>query len=747
MTHLPQLIIDLALILGAAAIVTLLFKWLKQPAVLGYIIAGLIVGPHFQLFPSVTDKANIEVWAEIGVIFLLFSLGLEFSFKKLMKVGGSALITAGVQIVIMIFLGYGIGQAMGWRQIDSIFLGAILSMSSTTIILRAFDELGVKGKQFAGLVFGALIVEDIVAILLLVILSTIAVSQKFAGMETLYSIAKLAFFLTLWFVSGIFFLPTILRKIQRYLNDEMLLITSLALCLLMVMFAVQVGFSPALGAFVMGSILAETTLGERIEHLTKSVKELFGAVFFVSVGMLIDPAMLVKYAGPIAIITVVTIAGKTIGTMGGALLSGQPLKTSVQSGMSLAQIGEFSFIIATLGLTLNVTSDFLYPITVAVSAVTTFTTPYMIRSSGKVYDVLNEKLPQRWTTAISRYAGSTQNIARGSSDWNTIIKSFLTSAAIYSVIIVGIVLLVERYVVPYVNMPGNHVANACIAAGTLLAILPFLWALSLRKIKPDVVERMLANQNYRAPLYMLQVIRLVLAAVFVGFVINSLLSYAMAVAALFVMLSFLFLFRKKLQVLSEKIERQFLRNFNSKEDEKNQVEHNRNAVTHMAPWDAHFTSFNIDVYFPGIGQTLYELKFRERFGINIAAIKRGDINLNAPQREERIYPGDKLFVIGTDEQVEAFSSFLQKDDRDVTKKALNEQNVTLQQLAVSSKSPLVGKTIKESAIRERIHGLIVGIERGGERLLNPESSVVIEANDVLWVAGHKTRILVFSKEM
>lgn len=746
MTHIPQLIVDLALLLGAAAVVTLLFKWLKQPAVLGYIIAGLIVGPHFHLFPSVTDEANIEVWAEIGVIFLLFSLGLEFSFKKLMKVGGPALITAIVQIIIMLFLGYGIGQAMGWRQIDSIFLGAILSMSSTTIILRAFDELGVKGKQFAGLVFGALIVEDIVAIILMVLLSTIAVSQKFAGTEALFSIAKLAFFLTLWFVVGIFFLPTILRKIQRHLNDEMLLITSLALCLLMVLLAVQVGFSPALGAFVMGSILAETTLGERIEHLTKSVKELFGAVFFVSVGMMIDPAMLVKYAGPIAIITLVTIVGKTLGTFSGALVSGQSLKTSVQGGMSLAQIGEFSFIIATLGVTLGVTSDFLYPITVAVSAVTTFTTPYMIKGSGRTYDFLNAKLPQRWTNAIARYAGSTQNISRGSSDWNTIIKAFISSTLIYSAIIVGIVALVQRYVVPYVNMPDSNAANIIIVVGTILVLLPFLWALSLRKIKPEVVDRMLQTPAYKGPLFMLQLIRLTLAAIFIGFVINSLLSYTMAVASLFIVVSFLFIFRNRLQLVSEWIENHFFRNFHFREENEGEIE-TKKEVTNMAPWDAHFTSFNIDVYFPGIGQTLYELKFRERFGINIAAIKRSDINLNAPQREERIYPGDKLFVIGTDEQVEAFSTFLQKDDRDVTKKALSEQNVTLQQLVVNKKSPLVGKSIKESAIRERTHGLIVGIERHGERLLNPESSVVIEAEDVIWVAGHRNRILVFSREM
>jgi CPA2 family monovalent cation:H+ antiporter-2 len=377
MTHLPHLITDLGLILAVAGITTLLFKKIKQPVVLGYIIAGLLVGPHVSLIPTVVDDEAIKTWSEIGVIFLLFSLGLEFSFKKLVKVGGSASITAVVEIVLMIAVGYGAGIFMGWSPMDSIFLGAILSMSSTTIIIRAFDELGVRTRKFAGLVFGILIVEDLVAILLLVLLSTLAVSQQFAGGELLMQLLKLAFFLILWFLAGIFFIPTFLKRTQKLMNDETMLIVSLALCLLMVVLAVAVGFSAALGAFIMGSILAETTQAERIEHLIKSVKDLFGAIFFVSVGMMIDPKVLIEYAGPVLIVTLLTITGKFLATAIGALLSGQSLKHSVQAGMSLAQIGEFSFIIASLGLSLKVTSAFLYPIAVAASAVTTFTTPFL----------------------------------------------------------------------------------------------------------------------------------------------------------------------------------------------------------------------------------------------------------------------------------------------------------------------------------------------------------------------------------
>ena len=426
--HLPDLISDLGLILITAAIAVLLFRILKQPLVLGYLVAGFLAGNEFDLFPTVKDMHSVEVWAEIGVIFLLFSLGLEFSFKKLMKVGGTASITAFTQIITMVVIGYFVGQWMGWDKMNSIFLGVILSISSTTIILKTFDELGVKSQKFAGNVIGALIVQDILAILMMVLLSTIAVSQQFSGMELVLSVLKLIFFLTIWFVVGIFFIPTLLQKVKHLLTDEMMLIISLALCLLMVVFAANVGFSPALGAFIMGSIIAETTQAERIEHLVKPVKDLFGAVFFVSVGMLINPNTLIEYAAPVAILTLVVIFGQSISSTIGALLSGQPLKQSIQTGMSLSQIGEFSFIIATLGTTLKVTSDFLYPIVVAVSAVTTFTTPFMVKFAVPFSGYLEKKMPRRWVKRIQLYSANTEEI-NSVSNWQIVLRSYLTQVA------------------------------------------------------------------------------------------------------------------------------------------------------------------------------------------------------------------------------------------------------------------------------------------------------------------------------
>ncbi len=448
MGHLPKLIEDLALILITGALVTLLFRKIKQPLVLGYIIAGFLVGPYFQITPTVADLDNVDILAEIGVIFLLFSLGLEFSFKKLMKVGGAASITALVEIVFITVSGFYVGRLMGWTVMDSLFLGGMLASSSTTIILRAFDELGIKTKQYARVVFGVLIVEDIVVILLMVLLSTIAVTKEFQGSELLLTILKLLFFLAIWFLAGIYVLPTFLKKAKNLLNEESLLILTLGLCLGMVVLATKVGFSAELGAFVMGSIIAETTSAEKIEHLIKPVKDLFGAVFFVSVGMMIDPKAMTEYATPIIFVTLLTLFGKLFSTTLGALLSGQPLKQSIQVGMSMAQIGEFAFIVATLGLSLGVISNFLFPVAVGASAITTFTTPYLIRYSNSFYNVLVKFLPARWVDRLNSYSSNTQSI-QADSDWKVVLKAYVRIAVVNGVILLALFLLSTNFLQPY----------------------------------------------------------------------------------------------------------------------------------------------------------------------------------------------------------------------------------------------------------------------------------------------------------
>jgi CPA2 family monovalent cation:H+ antiporter-2 len=742
MIHIPNLISDLGLILGAAGVITLLFKKLRQPVVLGYILAGLIVGPYFHFFPTISDIENIQVWAEIGVIFLLFSLGLEFSFKKLVKVGAPASVTAVVEVVVMVAIGYATGRALGWKTIDSIFLGGILSISSTTIIIRAFEELGMKSQKFVGLVFGVLIVEDLVAIVLLVLLSTLAVSQQFAGTEMVLSILKLVFFLALWFVGGIFLLPSFFKRAKNLFNDETLLVMSTALCLFMVVLATKAGFSPALGAFIMGSLLAETTKAERIEHLVNPVKDFFAAVFFVSVGMLINPAVLIEYALPVLIITIVTILGKALSSTTGALISGQPLKTAVQTGLSLSQIGEFSFIIATLGLTLKVTSPFLYPIAVAVSAITTFTTPYLIRFSPSIYGKLEQILPEKVKLVLNRYSSGAQKISK-ESDWQKVLRSYMYIIIINGVILIAILLIADRSLTPAVSSYFvNHTFAKVMAAFITLALMsPFLWALGAKRITGPAQASLWVNRTYnRGPLVLLELFRVALVILFAGLMLSQLFSVtvtlAIAIPALLIMLK---LFSKNLQKFYARLENRFLTNLNVRENE-NTV---RPPKT-LLPWDLHMASFEIRPDAALIGKSLYDLGFREKFGVNIATIERGWLKINAPERNDRLYPGDEIAVIGTDDQLALFKKAL--DAADSTPGAVQTQeDVSLHQFLIVHGSALHATTIRESGIREKTKGLVVGIERGEERISNPESSERLFAGDILWIVGVKKEVEEFLK--
>jgi len=726
--------------MGAAAVATLLFRRLKQPAVLGYILAGIMVGPHFPLFPSVADRESVEVWAQIGVIVLLFCLGLEFSFKKLIKVGGTASVTAVAEIGAMLLCGFGIGRIMGWGTTDCIFLGAMLSISSTTIIIRAFEERGVKEKKFADLVFGVLIVQDLAAILMLVLLPTIAASTRLSGSDILFPIGKLVFFLVLWFVSGIFFLPSLLRKAGRFMNNEMLLVSSLALCFLMVVLATSAGFSPALGAFIMGAILAETPLGGKIEHHTVAVKEMFGAVFFVSVGMMIDPHILPVYWKEILLITSAVLIVMPLSSMVGAILSRQSFKVSVEAGMSLSQIGEFSFIIATMGMGLKLTSSHLYPIAVAVSAITTFTTPYMIKMAGPLYRFLNARLPAVWVDAIDKYSHDGQK-ARPTSDWNRYITSYLIQISIHTILVVGVVLVVSKIVLPVLGADlETPVIRLATAFVTLLLIAPLLWALAIRKIQPVVAHRLWANRYYRGPMIVLQLFRLFIAFVITGFLIHNIVSYSWALLLLGVLIMALVFNYRRLQLVHSWAERRFMSNLNEKE----QMDR-REAGEHLTPWDAHITRFTVSPDFKGIGQPLIDLMFRERFGVNVAMIKRGTFTIQAPDRQERIYPEDVLYIIGTDDQMTAFRHHLEESSMSKARRSSAEDELTLQRMEVQEGMVIAGKSIKESEIRERTKGLIVGIERDGQRILNPESSVILTAGDLLWIVGNARRIKVFEK--
>lgn len=736
MENLQQLIIDLALILGAAGIIILIFKRLKQPVVLGYIIAGLLVSPNFNLFPTITDMESIRVWADIGVIFLLFSLGLEFSFKKLVTVGPTAGITGIFEVSLMLLTGYITGLLMNWSIMDSIFLGGIIAISSTTIIIRAFDELGVKTQKFAGAVLGVLVIEDLAAVLLLVVLSTVAVSQHFSGEGMLLSVLKLAFFLILWFVSGIFLIPSFLKRARKLMNEETMLVLSLGLCLAMVVLATRAGFSSALGAFIMGSILAETPDHEKIISLLKPVKDLFGAIFFVSVGMLINISVLGQYIGPVLLLTLVVIIGKTINATIGSLIAGQPLKQSLQTGMSLAQIGEFSFIIATLGLTLKVTSSFLYPIAVGVSVLTTFCSPYLIRFSGPFYYWLEKRLPESWISYLNRYSSSAQKI-REVSSWRTLLRAYTRTIIIHVVIIIGIILIVIKYINPFLSHEINDqsLVARLTALISLILIAPFLWALAFRRVEKVSFSRLWVDKVFnRGPLILLEALRIGLGVIVIGFLLNQFFSVKVALlGACLLIILIIIIFRKRLQSFYNRLERRFLSNLRGTVPPDSV-----NTNPHLVPWDGHLTYIDIQPESPCTGKTLFDLAWREQFGINVALIERGSILINVPGRDERIYPGDRIAVIGTDKELELF----QKNIAPIFTKAMiaEEDQMELLHIIVNKNSPLNGQNIRNSKIRYKAQGLVVGVERDGQRQLNPDSSFVFHENDVVWIAGNKKLI-------
>ena len=544
MSELAPLISDLALILICAGVMTLVFKRLKQPLVLGYIVAGFLASPHFTLTPSVIDIASIHTWSEIGVIFLLFALGLEFSFKKLVKVGGTAVIAACAIIFSMIMIGMTVGWSFGWKSMDCLYLGGMLAMSSTTIIYKAFDDLGLRQQRFAGLVLSILIIEDILAIVLMVLLSTVAVSKNFEGGEMVFSIGKLVFFLILWFVVGIYLIPIFLKRSKKWVSNETMLILSLAMCFGMVVLAAKVGFSPAFGAFIMGSILAETVEAENIEKLVAPVKDLFGAIFFVSVGMMVDPAMIVEYIGPIITITLAILLGQTIFGTCGVILSGQPLKVAMQCGFSLTQIGEFAFIIASLGVSLNVTSSFLYPIVVAVSVITTFLTPYMIRLAVPAYNFVEKKMPEKWKLMLERYTAGSQTV-NSENYWKKLLMDISKIVAIYMVLCIAVILLSFQFVMPFFRLVMPEFwAKMAGATFMIVCISPFLRAIVMKK-NHSIEFQALWNDNRfnRAPLVSTIVFRMMIAVGFILFIIKSLFEAStmlvIAIALVLVVLMFI----------------------------------------------------------------------------------------------------------------------------------------------------------------------------------------------------------------
>ena len=744
MAEIPHLIQDLALILMVAGLVTLLFKKLRQPLVLGYIVAGFLVSPHMPYLMSVVDKADIRTWADIGVMFLLFSLGLDFSFKKILKMGMAPVIAALTIIFCMMALGTGVGTMFGWSRMNCLFLAGMLAMSSTTTIYKALDDLGLRQQRFAGLVMSVLILEDVLAIVMMVMLSTIARGANPDGSMMIESVGKIVFFLVLWFVVGIFLIPPFLRKTRRLMNDETLVVVALGLCCAMAVLSTTVGFSSAFGAFVMGSILAETIEADKITTVVEPVKNLFGAIFFVSVGMLVDPAILVSYAVPILVLVLTILVGQAIfGTMG-FMLSGQPLKTAMRCGFSMAQIGEFAFIIASLGLSLRVISDFLYPVVVAVSVITTFLTPYMMKAAIPCYEFMERRLPRKWIRRLDHMGAIHHTTQTENNHWRALLKAMAWNVVIYSILSVAVVAIMLSLFLPFMRrlLPGWELhwwANGITGILTVAMISPFLRSMIMKKNHSEEFKALWTESRLnRLPLIFTVLVRVAIGAGFIFYICNYLSRFKNAlIITIALVVILLMALSRRLKHRSIRLERLFVQNLRSR-DIAAQVSGKRRPLFegHLLDRDIHISEFIVPVDSLWAGKTLAQLKLGNRFGVHVSSILRGSHRINIPDGNMMLFVGDKLQAIGNDEQLNIMNAAMQAEllpeDADI-----EHREMKLQKLVISADSPLVGKTLKESNVRQRYNFMVVGVEEGQKNLTMINPNRRFEVGDIVWVVGEE----------
>lgn len=744
-----NLVADLAVILIAAGIFTIISRALKQPLILGYIIAGFLISPHLGLLPAISSVESVNQWSEIGIIFLLFALGLEFSFKKLIKVGSSALTLAGTKCVGMFIVGMIAGPAMGWTTMESIFLGGLLSMSSTTIIIKAYDDLGLKKRPYANLIFGSLVVEDLIAVLLMVLLSTLAVSNKFAGGEMVWSLAKLAFFIILWFLVGIYAIPSLLKKTRKYLNDEILLIIAIGLCFGMVAIASAVGFSSALGAFVMGSILAETIEGEHIEHLVSGIKDLFGAIFFVSVGMMIDPAVIGAHWGIILVITLVAMSGILVFSTSGALLAGKSLDTAVHAGFTLAQLGEFGFILASLGCSLGVMRDFIYPVIIAVSALTTFTTPYMIKAADPASKWLHRKLPAR----ILGFLNTSDNDNVGGSmaeksEWKKLLSSYALRIVLYGVILIAIgigsTLYLEDALTKVFKSIGPTPVKWIKVVLTLAVMSPFIYGMSVKRgsMQPHIQKLLSEKSSNKWPVLSLMVIRLMLGISVILFVISSSFDLKWWGVILVIIAALAMLMTLPRFIKFSELENKFMANLNEKEIELRRSAPVTTSVQEkLSCYDVHIDPLVMSPDSEYIGCKLREMPFRKTCDINIIKIQRGSKSILIPAGDEPVYPYDRLLAVGTSEQLQKLSEMM-KDDILCSDAAAalkhagggSDSDFVVDTITVGEGAFLDGKVLRDLSMRAS-GCMVISILREGGFITNPNADFRFQHGDIVWIAG------------
>lgn len=727
MEHLNPIVYDLAIILILAGLVSVIFKLLKQPVVLGYITVGILAGSKLDFLPLNSALQQIQVWADIGIIFLLFTLGLEFSFKKLFRVGSSAVISALVIIGGMMSVGMGLAYTLGWNTMNAIFLGGMLCMSSTTIIYKAYKDLGILKQQYTTLVFGILVVEDLFAIVLMVLLSAFASQNTFEGVMAFEIVMKLIFFMMLWFLGGMYLVPLILRKLKRYMNAEMLLIIALSFCLFMVIFANRVGFSSALGAFVMGSIFAETVEGEAIEKVTSSVKDLFGAIFFVSVGMMVDLSILVEYWGVICLIALIVVFGQLLFSTLGILLSGQRLSTAIRAGFSLTQIGEFAFILATMGVQLKVIAPYLYPIIVAVSVITTFITPFMMKLSDPAYAVLTRVLPERFQLILSRYASGLEP-KNSESLWHIYLTGYFRQLFVYTVLPLGSVFIIIKYIFPYLNSQFTGFGLDFLHIFLIIIpTVPFVWALIVKfGNKKAFIQLWDDSRVNHGKLIALQLFRILIAvAILIGllsYLFDNRLGFIFAVA---LCACLIVLFFRPMKKAMKHLERNILYNMREKEHG------HKKPLTFISP-ELHTARFTVpqDSFLTGV--YLYKAEFRRKFGISIVSILRGDKRINIPNARDQLFPFDVVTIVGSDEEITRFGEALKNNPIRETETV---PEVSLSKFIVEPNSFLDGKTLMESGIKTKYHSMLIALERENGKKIHVDQDITFREGDLVWIVG------------
>lgn len=727
------LLSDLALILIVAGIVTVIFKRLKQPLVLGYIVAGALTGPYITFIPTITNVESVEFWGNIGVIFLLFGLGLEFNLKKIKKVGGAGFMTVFTEVIVMFSVGILVGRLLGWSWVTAIFLGGMLSISSTSIIIKAFDDIGVKNKKFTQLVFGALVVEDLVAILILVILPAIVVSKTFDGVDLALKISNLALFLLLWFTVGIFSIPTLFKKFKKYLTDETLIVVSLGLCLMMVVITKNAEISEALGAFVMGSILSGTSQSERIIKLTKPIKDFFGAIFFVSVGMLVDPAAIWQYLPQILLISLAIIIAKPFAATLGLLFSGQTLKIAMLSGICLCQIGEFSFIIVQMGMEKDVIADYLYPIIVSVSIITTFITPYWVKLGEPLYNAIYNNVKPQWRVVISSLGTGKKTLDR-EGDWSKLLKSYFTRVIIYGSWLMFVNLFFTQFVYSYiVEFFGNEIHVRIISfILNLLIMTPFLWALLKRKDSDGIFDKIWEDRKFaRGPLMFMMILKYLIAFIAISITSSKYISIGfsaglMLCAFIIVIISL----SKKIKSYYGLIENQFLTNLHSTGGHKSLV------MPRDLAEELHIERIEVEPNSFIAGKTISQIHKSRNTGALVVQIIRGSEIIDLPTNREIIFPMDYLVIIGTDQQVMDFREAA--EEKSSPDKNYVPLEMELFQLTLTEDSPLVGENGNITHIREKFGVLLFGLEHPETNsFIRTTSAVTIQRGDTVWIVGEK----------